>query len=198
MEHVKTVKHFVSGSDKFFDIFSCVVDEVEVDRDVKGRRSITVKVGDKEYKGLWNKQVQDHLTEYEGKPSFIVLWKSPKGNHMLSYSWVLWKNYIDGVDSSDVDKVVCQDEVGEAFIYMWIDRLNDRKYIGYHAGTLDDGYICSSEMMNEEFNKRPMDFHRTILAWGKAKHMYELETMLLLALDASTRGSFYNVSNNLK
>ena len=86
MKLIKTVKHFVSGSDKYFDIFECTVDSVEVNRDAKGRRAIEIKVGDREFKGLWNKSVQDHLTENEGKPSFVVLWKSPKGNHMLSYS----------------------------------------------------------------------------------------------------------------
>ena len=84
MKLIKTVKHFVSGSDKYFDIFECTVDSVEVTRDAKGRRSIEIQVGNQNFKGLWNKSVQDHLTENEGKKSFIVLWKSPKGNHMLS------------------------------------------------------------------------------------------------------------------
>jgi len=197
MEYIKTVKHFVSGSEKFFDIFSCTVDEVEVSRDMKGRRSIEIKVGDKEFKGLWNKSVEEHLTEHEGKPSFIVLWKSPKGNHMLSYSWELWENYIKGVDTKDVDAIVCQDEVGEAFVYMWINLENDMKYIGYHKGTLGDGYVCSNERLKEEYEADPTKFMRTILAWGTAKDMYELETLLILQLGAAVRGSFYNVSNNL-
>lgn len=198
MKLVKTVKHFVSGSEKYFDIFECTVDSVEVTRDQKGRRSIEIKVGEKEYKGLWNKSVQDHLTENEGKPSFIVLWKSPKGNHMLSYSWELWKGFIEGDVEKDVKELVSQDETGEAFLYMWIDQKTDRKYIGYHKGTLDDGYVCSSELMLLEYNQRPSDFVRTILAWGTADQMYELETILLLELGAAARGAFYNVSNNLR
>jgi len=198
MEYIKTVKHFVSGSEKFFDIFSCTVDEVEVSRDQKGRRSIEIKVGDKEFKGLWNKSVEEHLTEHEGKPSFIVLWKSPKGNHMLSYSWELWERYMKGDTEQDVGELVNQDETGEAFLYMWIDMFHDRKYIGYHKGSLEDGYICSSERMLQEYEKRPQDFYRTILAWGTANQMYELETILLLELGAATRGAFYNVSNNLR
>jgi len=200
MELIKTVKHFVSGSDKYFDIFACTVDEVEVSRDQKGRRSITVKVGDKEFKGLWNKSVEEHLTENEGKESFIVLWKSPKGNHMLSYSWALWERYIKGDTEQDVnvEGLVSQDETGEAFLYMWIDMQTDQKYIGYHKGTPSDGYICSSEFMLEHYNKRPEDFYRTILAFGTQNQMYELETILLLKLGAASRGSFYNVSNNLR
>lgn len=200
MELIKTVKHFVSGSDKYFDIFACTVDEVEVSRDQKGRRSIAVKVGDKEFKGLWNKSVEEHLTENEGKESFIVLWKSPKGNHMLSYSWELWERYIKGDTEQDVhkDHLFSQEETGEAFLYMWVDTLNDRKYIGYHKGTPSDGYICSSERMLDEYAYRPSDFVRTILAWGTQNQMYELETILLLELGAATRGSFYNVSNNLR
>jgi len=198
MELIKTVKHFVSGSDKFFDVYRCTVDEVDVSRDAKGRRSITIKVGDREYKGLWNKSVEEHLTENEGKESFIVLWKSPKGNHMLSYSWELWRDHINGVDTKDVHEIVCQDEVGEAFVYMWVDRSNDMKYIGYHKGSLDDGYIASNERLVDAYLARPDDFVRTILAWGTANDMYELETILLLQLRAATRGSFYNVSNNLR
>lgn len=199
MKHIKTVKHYVSGSDKYFDIFECVVDEVNVDRDMKGRRSITIKVGDKEYKGLWNKSVQNHLTEFEGKPSFIVLWKSPKGNHMLSYSWELWERYLAGESSQDIGAdLVNQDETGQAFLYMWVDKSNDMKYIGYHVGTLNDGYVCSSDLMMAEYEKRPDDFFRTILAWGTKDQMYELETLILLELGAATRGPFYNVSNNLR
>jgi len=198
MQLIKTVKHFVSGSDKFFDIFQCTFTDVEVDRDAKGRRSISLKVNGKEYRGLYNKQVLDHLTENEGKESFIVMWKSPKGNHMLSYSWELWDNYIKGDTSEDVKEPACQDETGEAFVYMWIDRSTDRKYIGYHKGTLDDGYIGSNSRLQEEYEQRPNDFYRTILAWGTTSDMHELETMLLLQLGAATRGSFFNVSNNLR
>lgn len=199
MNHIKTVKHFVSGSEKYFDIFECTVDEVEVERDHKGRKSIKVHIGGKEFKGLWNKSVEEHLTENEGKPSFIVLWKSPKGNHMLSYSWELWKRYLEGDTTQDVDKeLVSKDDEGEAFLYMWIDKLTDRKYIGYHVGTLDDGYLCSSDLMGYEYEKRPDDFYRTILAWGTKDQMYELETILLLELGAATRGAFFNVSNNLR
>ena len=198
MKLIKTVKHFVSGSEKYFDIFECTVDSVEVTRDVKGRRSIEITVGDQHFKGLWNKNVQEHLTENEGKESFIVLWKSPKGNHMLAYTWDLWAGYINGDTAKDIADIVCQDEGGEAFVYMWIDKATDRKYIGYHKGTSDDGYIASNDRLIEDYLARPSDFTRTILAWGTASDMYELETILLLELGAATRGSFYNVSNNLR
>lgn len=200
MKLIKTVKHFVSGSEKYFDIFECTVDSVEVTRDAKGRRAIGIKVGEKEFKGLWNKSVQDHLTENEGKESFIVLWKSPKGNHMLSYSWELWEGFLKGDNGRDVNlkDLVSEDESGEAFLYMWVDTKTDRKYIGYHTGTVTDGYVCSSSLMNEEYEKRPADFIRTILAWGTTQQMYELETILLLELKAATRGAFFNVSNNLR
>ena len=198
MKLIKTVKHFVSGSDRYFDNFECTVDSVEVTRDAKGRRSIEIQVGNQNFKGLWNKSVQDHLTENEGKKSFIVLWKSPKGNHMLAYSWELWDNFIKEIDTGDTKELICQDEVGEAFVYMWVDKSTDRKYIGYHKGSADDGYIASNERLVEDYLARPSDFTRTILAWGTATDMYELETILLLELGAATRGSFHNVSSNLR
>ena len=198
MEYIKTVKYYVSGSQKFFDIFKCVIDEVDVGTDTKGRKTIQVTAGKEILKGLWNKQVLDHLTENEGLESFIVLWKSPKGDYMLAYSWDIWADYRDGVTSSDVVEYVASEETGEAFLYMWIDKSNDRKYIGYHKGTIEDGYICSSESMLTVYGERPADFIRTILAYGTQSAMHELETILLLQLGAATRGSFYNISNNLR
>jgi len=200
MNYVKTVKKYVSGSDKFFDIFECTVDEVEETLDSKGRKSIRIKVGDQEYKGLHNKSVFEFLVENEGTPSFVVLWKSNKGNHMLTYAWELWKDYRDGVTTNDVDlhtEKVLEDS-GEAFVYLWINLENDMKYLGTHKGTASDGYICSNDRFLKEYEEDPDRFIRTILAWGSQREMHELETILLLQLGAATGSGWYNLSNNLR
>jgi len=199
MKFIKTVKHFASGSDKFFDIFECTVDEVQVEQDSKGRKMLAVSIGDKEYKGLWNKSVEEHLTTNEGSPSFVVLWKSPKGTYMLAYSWAIWNNYITGDVCGDTTEGARETaETGDAFVYMWIDMANDRKYIGYHKGTLDDGYIASNDQLRQEYLADTSRFYRTILAWGTAPEMHTLETLLLLQLGAASAGSFFNISNNLR
>ena len=41
----------------------------------------------------------------------------------------------------------------DSFVYIWHNISNGRKYVGYHKGTLDDGYICSSS--NDRYSKFP-------------------------------------------
>ena len=161
---------------------------------------MSVKVGDIEYRGLHNKKVFDFLCANEDSDSFLVLWKSPKGNHMLTYVWELWEGYIKGDTTYDVKELseIEYKESGEAFVYLWIDQSNDMKYIGKHKGTLDDGYVCSNNMMLKAYEERPQDFVRTILAWGTNQEMHELETILLLNLRAASDGMYYNLSNNLR
>lgn len=49
------------------------------------------------------------------------------------------------------------------FVYIWRDRKNNRYYIGCHWGSVDDGYICSSNWMRKAYRRRPEDFRRRIL-----------------------------------
>ena len=200
MEYKKTVKKFVAGSDKLFDIFECTVNEVEEIIDSNGRKAIRILIGDQEIRGMHNKKVYEHLIENEGEPSFVVLWKTPKGNYLISYAWELWQEYLDGDTARDVDITVAteEEENHEAFVYMWINRETDMKYIGMHKGTPDDGYICSNDRLNEEYAADPLKFQRTILAYGSKEAMHELETLLLIQLGAAKGGMWYNLSNNLR
>lgn len=50
------------------------------------------------------------------------------------------------------------------FIYIWFDKKNTRFYIGSHWGYENDGYICSSRMMRQAYNRRPEDFKRRIIS----------------------------------
>lgn len=49
------------------------------------------------------------------------------------------------------------------FVYIWYDRKRKMFYIGCHWGTVDDGYICSSNRMRDAYRRRPEDFKRRIL-----------------------------------
>lgn len=49
------------------------------------------------------------------------------------------------------------------FVYIWYDRKHKRYYIGCHWGTVDDGYLCSSNWMRDAYKRRPEDFKRKIL-----------------------------------
>jgi hypothetical protein len=195
MKHINTIKRYVSGSDKFFDIYECTVDEVDEITDSKDRKMLQITVGDVTYKGLHSKRVADFLYANEGQPSFIALWKSPKAEYMLAYAWDVWQDHLDGKNTVKEKPL---DEPAESFVYMWIDTKTDKKYIGKHKGTADDGYVCSSESMIKEYNERKDDFVRTILAYGDDEAMLHLETILLLQLNTTKRHDFFNYSNNLR
>ena len=84
----------------------------------------------------------------------------------------------------------------EAFVYCWKDKLTNKLYIGYHKGDQNDGYVCSSKVMLVEYNKRPQDFIRSIIATGSKKDMIELETIILQVWNAASNSEFYNLHNN--
>lgn len=69
-------------------------------------------------------------------------------------------------------------------------------YVGSHKGSIDDGYICSSKYMLEQYNKRPEDFSRQIVAEGPHDIMRKFESSILLSVNAASDKNFYNMHNN--
>jgi hypothetical protein len=84
----------------------------------------------------------------------------------------------------------------ESFVYCWTDHKTNKLYVGVHKGTQTDGYVCSSKKMLEEYNTRPHDFSRQIIANGPYQEMISLETAILRAANASKNPDFYNKHNN--
>jgi len=82
----------------------------------------------------------------------------------------------------------------EAFVYRWRHK-NGMWYIGYHKGTADDGYICSSNYAKPQIQQNPGDWTRKILRWGSKRDMIDLEMKLLGRLDARNNPKSYNRSN---
>ena len=83
----------------------------------------------------------------------------------------------------------------EAFVYCWTDHKTGMLYVGSHVGSIDDGYICSSRYMMEEYNIRPNDFTRQIVATGKESDIRSLETKILKSCNAKLDEMFYNRCN---
>lgn len=83
----------------------------------------------------------------------------------------------------------------DSFVYIWVDSLTDKKYIGAHKGTETDGYICSSKLFLEEYHKRPNDFRRTILYHGSFGDCLKEELKLLHEADAAHNSEYYNMHN---
>lgn len=84
----------------------------------------------------------------------------------------------------------------EAFVYCWTDKKNNKLYVGSHKGSIDDGYVCSSKHMMEEYKKRPEDFSRQIVACGNVKDIRKLETIILQSVNAAVNEDFYNKHQN--
>jgi ribosomal protein L3 len=84
----------------------------------------------------------------------------------------------------------------EAFVYCWTDCLTNKLYVGWHKGQPDDGYICSSKIMLQEYKNRSSDFTRQVLASGNMTDMINFETKILIAFNAAKDKMFYNMHNN--
>ena len=69
--------------------------------------------------------------------------------------------------------------MAEAFVYCWTDMKTSKLYVGWHKGSVDDGYVCSSKPMLEEYYMRPNDFKRQIIASGLSNDMIALESAIL-------------------
>lgn len=86
--------------------------------------------------------------------------------------------------------------MNEAFVYCWTDKKTNKLYVGSHKGSTEDGYICSSKLMLEEYKKRPEDFSRQIVASGNLSDIRKLESKILQAVNASVNEDFYNKHEN--
>ena len=86
--------------------------------------------------------------------------------------------------------------MSEAFVYCWTDKKTNKLYVGSHKGSTEDGYVCSSKLMLEEYRKRPEDFSRQIVAHGSLSDVRKLEAKILKAVNASVNENFYNKHEN--
>ena len=80
----------------------------------------------------------------------------------------------------------------EAFVYRWTDAGRQKLYVGVHKGAPDDGYVCSSKPMMEEYRQRPGDFTREIIASGTFEDCFILEQAILKADHAHKNPKYYN------
>lgn len=84
----------------------------------------------------------------------------------------------------------------ESFVYCWTDKKTNKLYVGSHKGSIEDGYICSSKYMLEEYKNRPEDFSRQIIAHGNLNDIRKLESKILKSVNAKLNENFYNKHEN--
>jgi hypothetical protein len=88
--------------------------------------------------------------------------------------------------------------MANGFTYCWSDHATSKVYVGVHKGDPDDGYICSSKSMLEEYAKRPDDFTRQILFAGPYDICSSYEIALIKGLMKTDYSTFYNRSAGKK
>lgn len=86
------------------------------------------------------------------------------------------------------------------FIYIWINLINNKRYIGSHWGHEDDGYIGSGVIFKKAINKYGIsNFTRIILEFKNYKDEKELrksETFYLSNLKVESKKIYYNLTEN--
>ncbi len=84
----------------------------------------------------------------------------------------------------------------EFFVYMWINKRNNMRYIGSHKGSTDDGYIGSGVYFKRAYNKEPENFERHILQfYDNEEQMKQGEQNYLEEANAIENEKFYNLTN---
>lgn len=87
----------------------------------------------------------------------------------------------------------------KAFIYQWINKINNKKYIGSHIGVPEDGYTGSGTYFKNAYLKNPESFTRVILEVIESEDIHSeiriLEESYLNKVDAANSVEYYNITN---
>jgi len=84
------------------------------------------------------------------------------------------------------------------FVYLWINNITGKKYIGSHQGKVDDGYIGSGTYFKRAINKYGIEnFSRSVLyfEYNTIKGLYQKEYELINEYNAVLSNEFYNLCN---
>lgn len=79
----------------------------------------------------------------------------------------------------------------EAFVYIWMNKSKNRKYIGYHKGSQDDGYVSSSSNDNFWIDFDYDEFEREIIFEGTRDECLKYEQDYLKQIDLKS-DEWYN------
>jgi len=86
----------------------------------------------------------------------------------------------------------------QAYVYKWTELSTGKWYIGSRTAKgsyIDDGYICSSKIVKPLVISNPSNWKRSIVCIGKPKYVLEMETKILVALNACKDDASYNQHN---
>jgi hypothetical protein len=88
----------------------------------------------------------------------------------------------------------------EAYVYEYTNLDNNKKYIGYHKGSVDDSYNHSAtcDEFRREFTNPNSSFEYRVIDYGYKEEMAQLEYNLLSKMNAAKNPQFYNKSNGFR
>jgi hypothetical protein len=81
----------------------------------------------------------------------------------------------------------------EAFVYCWTNLDNEKKYVGYHKGSQEDGYVCSSKSETFWRDWKNDEWSRQIIAEGTMEDCVALEFAILQEIELKN-DEWYNNS----
>jgi hypothetical protein len=70
----------------------------------------------------------------------------------------------------------------KGFVYLWSQRETGKYYVGSHLGSPNDGYICSSKLIEDNVRNNPRQWHRDILVEGQIQTIRQIEREIIAAL----------------
>lgn len=85
-----------------------------------------------------------------------------------------------------------------AYVYKWVHLPTLRWYVGSRTAKKchpNDGYICSSKTVKPLIDKNPQEWQRFVLAVGAPEEMRELETEILVSINAKDDARSFNKHN---
>jgi len=87
------------------------------------------------------------------------------------------------------------------FVYEWTNVLNGKKYIGSHAGDVNDGYVGSGKAFRHAVEKHGIEnFTRGIVEYiviENRRYLLEREKFYLDAVDAYYNKKYYNIAKDV-
>jgi hypothetical protein len=84
------------------------------------------------------------------------------------------------------------------FVYMWINQINGKKYVGAHKGSFDDGYTGSGSGFKRAIEKYGIEnFERVILysEFDSEENLYKKEFEIINEMNAVFSSDYYNQTN---
>lgn len=84
------------------------------------------------------------------------------------------------------------------FVYLWKNKINGRRYLGSHRGSVDDGYVGSGIAFRKAIERYGLEnFEREILEYIDSDEQIQIrEQYFLDKFNVSSDPTFYNISGS--